>query len=78
MTIETTTNPMGNKLIFSPSETQKLLNISSSEFYREVERGNLTIFKVGRSTRVHRDVINGWLSSKMSQPVNSNVELMAS
>lgn len=57
--------PMGDRLIFSPSETQNLLNISSSEFYREVERGNITIFKVGKSTRVHRDVINGWLASKM-------------
>jgi len=65
MTTENTTNLMDDKLIFSPSETQRLLNISSSEFYREVERGNLKIFKVGRNTRVHRDVINGWLASKM-------------
>lgn len=62
---ENTSNPMGDRLIFSPSETQTLLNISSSEFYREVERGNITIFKVGKSTRVHRDMISDWLASKM-------------
>lgn len=62
-------NPMSDRLIFSPSETQILLNISSSEFYREVERGNLTIFKVGNRTRVHRDVVNDWLASKMACPV---------
>jgi len=67
MTQDNTSNPMGERLIFSPSETQILLNISSSEFYREVERSNLAIFKVGKSTRVHRDEITRWLASKMGE-----------
>lgn len=53
-------------LFMKPREFQDWASISPSTFYREIERGNLSLTKIGRASRVSVSEARRWASNLMT------------
>ena len=49
--------------LLSVTEAMKRLNVSKASFYRAVNRGDLTIIKLGGRTLVHPDDLNSIINA---------------
>jgi excisionase family DNA binding protein len=53
--------------LYDINQVSKMLSLSRSSIYREIEKGNLKVIKIGKSIRFHDEEIQRFIDSLVSE-----------